>query len=55
MADEQRDKREKFSIYFDRSQWDRLKEESKRTGVPIAEMVRRAVSAQYPVETEGQR
>lgn len=49
------EKREKFSIYFDRSQWARLKSESARTGAPIAELVRRAVRERYPDQDEDRR
>ena len=36
------------NIYLEHRQIKRLEEESKRTGAPVAELVRRAIDAAYP-------
>lgn len=38
----------RFALYLEARQIKQLEEESERTGAPVAELIRRAIAAQYP-------
>jgi Ribbon-helix-helix domain len=41
----QTDTREKYAVYLEQAELDRLREYQKEVGVPVSESIRRAVSA----------
>jgi hypothetical protein len=48
-------KKVRFALYLEARQIKQLEEESERTGAPVAELIRRAIAAQYPAKKGGKQ